>query len=506
MLQSMLRDMESRPLHYTFYVTSENYDYSHCRIDNLNDKVDLVNHYLISKLGTRGLAERVYKSRWCKPLKKGMEFVDPASDKMPEAETNPAILDQKRKQRGIENKPEAKSTPITSAAVRRLWDKGKGLFHIWNRGATPECFFSAFFVWKQNGLLRVIMDCRWTNIQVKTSEAKFSIFSFEALRQVIDNLSIHKKWYAVNFDLRHWFHQIPLPNRYKPKLGFRMMDQHEKNFFLYSRVCPLAQCCSWALILTTPNNEQHNPKEFDLPHPDILAKGDLPFPWIPLTKGGGIFLILDNMLVLTPDQLIAENWFNRIIDNCDHFHAVLKSSKNKDLPIDAPEPKVLNDKEALRAECFFEMNAGSDTHFTFAGVDWWHACHRIVLRNPGDTDDVPNVRKDRNDKNYNEETGTWTGTFREAAKISGLLQYHRRVHGIRYYEHVEESKALRALFSLGHPPDGMRWSDTTTIPADVAKGLCAAWKRRKDQEPAAARPLVTKLERSIWVVGDAATN
>lgn len=523
MLTAALREMDTRPLHYHYYsfMNQEDHDYSNHRIEDMKNKIDMVPFYMIAGLRTAQLAAAVYRNpAIAAALGKGMRFIDPEAkgdNNVPLDEENTEEIQRKRRQKGIAEKPEAKSTKIGSSAVRLLWAKGKGLFQQGRKFVPPETLFSTFFVWKKNGLMRVIMDCRWTNVLLKSSEAKFSFFQFEALRQVIDNLSAHPKWYAVNMDLRHWFHQIPLPDRYKKRLGYRMIDQRELNFFLFPRACPMGwtmspligQCCTWALVLVTPNNSRNHDRKFDLPAGDVLAKNTTPFTWIPLNQGGGIFVLLDNILVATPSETVAHAWIERIVENCNTFHAVLNCKANKDAPANASEPSPLNDIEALKSECLFELTPNNNCSFNFTGVDWFHGSRIVKSNKPGDGLEVPDVRDPKAENfrlNYDPESGTWTGEHRELASVLGRLMWHRRVHDIRFYDRESESKAIRSAFAKVTPPTGKRWQDSVTLTKEETAGICSAWKLRARQTPTQAEPLTEELERVLWVVGDAATN
>lgn len=515
--RSAIREMERQPLHYAFYVGAGGvYDWSNRVIKDLRNKLDMVPHFLIAKLLVPELHDKVKKSFWCRgALQRPLSYADERCAAMPAEETDPAVLERKRRKKGLLDRPEPKTTSIVSNAIRHIWDSGRGLFHTDNGAiGKPECYFGAFFISKPNGLLRVIMDCRWTNILVKSSEAKFQFFQFEALRQVIDNLSLHRRWYAVNLDLRHWFHQIRLPDRYKKRLGFRMMDQHETNFFLFPRVCPMGwtmspiigQCCTWALLMVTKNNEQHDKEKFDLPHPLELSKHTSPFTWIPLARGGGIFVLLDNVLIVTPEKEVAENWLQHIVDNANEFHAVIKCESNAKIATDAPAPSPLNDINALRKECLFELTPNNNQHFTFTGVEWYHSSHLVRLKHPGDDLDVPNIREAGKKPNYDPETKLWSGTHTELSRVVGRLGWHRRVHDIRFYDREDESMAIRSAYASICPPPGFGWGDELTLSPEVTAGVCSAWKFRKSQAPAPAEPLCAEFVKTVWVVGDAATN
>ncbi len=75
-----------------------------------------------------------------------------------------------------------------------------------------------FFVVKSNGLHRIIIDGRQSNTFFDPAEGKFSLFTVETVRQVLDNLSVdangnQQEWYALNFDRRVIGSQIQMTDR-----------------------------------------------------------------------------------------------------------------------------------------------------------------------------------------------------------------------------------------------------------------------------------------------------
>ena len=227
-------------------------------------------------------------------------------------------------------------TALVSAAVRKLYITC-GLFqyhpdiNIWAEAG-------AFFVEKSNGKLRVIVDGRYSNTFFDKAAGKFELFTIETVRQVIDNLSINKRkkqrpWYAINFDLRHWFHQLPLPKRLQGFFKIDMMDRGDEqgDFFMFPQMVPMgwtlapriAQCATWSRIMASNKDNKFSQKGH-LPEAvrESMKNSEDPPAWVPLESGGGIFVLLDNILVVTPHEHVANWWFDRIVANCEKFHAV----------------------------------------------------------------------------------------------------------------------------------------------------------------------------------------
>ena len=249
----------------------------------------------------------------------------------------------------------------------------------------------------------------------------------------------------------------------------------------------IAQCCTWSLLLAhTPGSKDHDALG---PQKELLRKEVDPPVWLPLANGGGIFVLLDNILVVTPDEKTAEFWFNRIVDNCKEFHAVLKYESKEQL-----EGKEL--KDALRAQCFHQMHHNSPTSFNFYGVEWRHHEHRVPVKDP--TRELPD---------YVKETRKFT-TRRKLASVLGKLLWHRRIHRIKFFDGSDESDAIMNLYARYTPKDRAGWNEDIQISPAEEKGLLAAWKSRSDQTWLPARHLSSDawLPSEVeWIATDAAS-
>jgi hypothetical protein len=86
---------------------------------------------------------------------------------------------------------------------------------------------------------RIILDARVANAQLK-NKAKMEVFTLEALLQRVGNLMQTEKKssqvFAFQADLRHWFHQIPLPRRYRQ---YMRMDLGGERCVHYARTWPM---------------------------------------------------------------------------------------------------------------------------------------------------------------------------------------------------------------------------------------------------------------------------
>ena len=118
---------------------------------------------------------------------------------------SPESLQQTERYKAKKNITKDHPPPLTkpiSEAIEHLAKQSK-LFELL-KAERPVCKCGAFFVEKGGtSLLRTILDGRWSNCVFNLAQSKFSFFSLDALRQTLDNLSVHDKWYVLNFDPRH---------------------------------------------------------------------------------------------------------------------------------------------------------------------------------------------------------------------------------------------------------------------------------------------------------------
>ena len=376
-------------------------------------------------------------------------------------------------------------------------------------------YVGGFFVFKSNGKLRIIIDARWANARFDRTFLHFSMFSFNTLRQVIDNLCIYTKngiWYAVNIDLRHWFHQIPLADRYRLFFAILMTDQKNERgeYVLLPNASPMGwvaspfggQSLTWSLVLLQPGNEKPQGIDFG-----SLSNQTTPFPWLPLSNGGGIFVILDNILVVTPHRTAAQDWMKNIVNNACRFRAKIKTS----LPeTETNYDTVLNQVEQ---ECFHEMKPESDKSFNFNGVDWYHNRHVVKVKK-GEDRDLPNppppktMKKDEQPppSNITSPDGPWIGTRRQLSSVLGLLNWHRTVHGLKSFEDIPKHEAFRTLYRALQSDDPDWDSPLAISDPEVLRHLIAAWRLRGSEQFCEARPLFFKPVKVIHAATDAATN
>ena len=472
---------------------------------NLKTAIDKIDPKLVARLDVNGLWRAVRCNNIChsRALERGFytllpQFLHQGDWRQEMMLKTDEQVQKNRVKKRINETPNS-IHPQVSAALRYLArasnflhlvrkDDPKSMHTILGKDGTIRSHCGAFFVKKSNGTLRVIMDGRWANVYFDGSFSKFEFFSFETLSNVISNLSRNDKWYAANFDLRHWFHQIPLPAHFKQYLGMNLRDRQnrEDEFWAFPRSIPmgwilapfLAQCCAWGLAVSGVNNSEYrrawtDPEKRALDEEYLANHKDrtTPHSWIPLKGGGGIFIFPDNILAVTAKKSVAEWWYSHIIRECKRHGAALKGPEG----FDPYELSCSEQEGALRKSCFVELcrddPSAEPASFEFLGVHWHHHHKRIKMKD-----------SDRSTRMPGEKTnGSWAGSHRDMAGILGKLLWFRRVHGMNYYDprYRFETNAILTMYQSVTPKPGEKWdSPLASPPSQVLEGLKAAWKRR----------------------------
>ena len=274
----------------------------------------------------------------------------------------------------------------------------------------------------------------------------------------------------------------------------------------------LAQSCSWGIVLTQPEGESWDGADLDIDYLDAMKEQKSPLPWLPLKSGGGIFVFLDNILVVTDKKEVAEWWENKIIRDCRDLHAWLKSED----PKYDPTAPVADQKEMLK-DCFVTLsrddlrNSQSKQEalpsFDFLGVRWTFNGRSVILKNDEDKKSMPGV----------DEYGVWKGKRREMAAILGRILWYRRVHGITYFDKSScvETRAILTMYRNLSPPvtddhelNKKAWDDyIIRDDVETIAGLSKAWEQRAKETVSYAVPYRPAVRPSeiIFAVTDACT-
>lgn len=512
-------DPDVKPQEYLHYLNEryKHFNEKKWKDSSIDDKIDKVDPCLVAKFKVKELYQRLVKNG-IQCTKRGVRMIIDHQNgsfgdtiKLNDLETQQQLAYKKRIDPTTSKAPTAK----VSRAIRQLAEKS-GLFAAstgdWYREKKSTA--GAFFVEKSNGLLRVIIDGRLANTCFDASQGKFSLFTIETVRQVIDNLSVKPGteepaiWYALNMDLRHWFHQLPLPIRLQNYFHLKLTDRNNReslaDYYMHPTMVPMgwtlapfiAQCCTWSLLLTPNEKDTPDPSTGKMAHGlgeqlQMLHQQEDPPIWVPLKEGGGIFVLLDNILIVTPNKKVADFWFSRLINNSNEYHGIIKH--------EGPEferGELL--KARLEKECYHTMMKGSDTKFSFYGVEWQHSRHRVPVKSDDSSEHLPD---------YDPETRRFT-TRRKLASVLGKILWHRRIHRKKLYDDTEESTAIMSLYSRYTPKERAGWNHHFEITVEEERGLLAAWRQRCAQEYLEALPLSLarkwSMEEIEWAAADAA--
>ena len=286
----------------------------------------------------------------------------------------------------------------------------------------------------QATVLRLITDARASNAMFK-DDTSFPMFTLDALLQTVSNVMQTAKanndapWYALNFDLRHWFFQLPLPDPLKPLFTVRCNE----NMWFYPRSVPMgwslapriAQAVTWSLLLARHKDlhaEHGTAKYID---PERYGGRESPMPaWLPFTKkgpvAGGIFVIMDNVFITTTDKEIADYWLDRLKKMGAAYSATWKG----EVPT---EPEVLT--------------KGSPKVTTFLGIDFGYDSWRTA-------DHVHDITPERR------------MVRRSLVSCLGEVLWDLRVRAEPY------TAAFLHLYRVAYPPDGEDWDGTVSLTDD----------------------------------------
>lgn len=477
----------------------------HYSAEEIVNKIDKVESYLVaklqvSKLFRHAIRQQLVPSKVFDPIR----YVLP--DQHPE-QLSPKMVSaaeelERRMKEGLCGKA---LINYTIAQVLDQLNRTCNLFELIDNlpDNVPVNHVGAFLVEKGlTGVFRIIINARSTNVKYDKSDS-FSLFRVENVIQIIDNLS-HQDWFAVNIDLRHWFHEIPLPERYR--LQFLLNLEYYSNTgqqvqqTLSPKAAPMGwvkspiigQTLTWALILSCLyGTMNYNALDLDT---EALSKLESTPRWLPLKSGGGIFVILDNILVVTADREVRDAWFKHLSMNGKECHAIYKVKH--DPPIDY-ENDYGTYVQLLQRQTCFDMTLESQSFFDFSGVTFFQDKHYLAVPNEDKALLVPEgTRPD----------GSWYGSRRKLASIIGLINWFRRVHNINPANEDTTSRNLRTLYSVVTPPAGSTWSSMLEVPAEWFEGIIATWKLRNSEPRTDARPLNTNLRCPVMIAVDAASS
>ncbi len=271
-------------------------------------------------------------------------------------------------------------------------------------------------------LLRFIIDARLANAVFKTC-GPMLVFQVEALLATTSRLSQDSRgWYAISADLRHWFHQIKIPDHWQEH--FRM-SHHAQTWVPttlpmgFNSAAAIAQAAFWAIILRGLHGDGQTAtaRRMRLGIPKL---DESVYPhWLPLDCGGGVFVLIDNVFVCTPCWIRINDWKKWL------KAAEAESSRGG--------VNVTFKEEAGESIKVVPLVSGKTESVKFCGIEFTQRQCRPIRRpeafelSPGQL---------------------WTGTYRELASLIGKTIWCLRVAGEPLLQHQE----LMNIHATVRPP------------------------------------------------------
>ena len=338
---------------------------------------------------------------------------------------------------------------------------------------------------------RLILDGRMANAHLQ-NPAFMDIFRLEVLfdifarcKQIAEGRGVKSSFYTVAADLRHWFHQIPMPRRFRAAYGSDMGKHRNSNGKLRRRVlfprtwpmgaspaAGLGQAVTWSLLLhgLESNPQDRKPLGIDWPEDKNF---DVYLPWLPLKCGGGVFVLIDNIYVITTENSIARNWERRIRTATTKFNAELKHDKIEVVELSAQQPQ-------------------NSTDFTGVIFDW-------NGRRPRDPIDVdPALEAHRT---ASTAPATWSGTFRSLASIVGQCLWIYRIG----CEPLFSNENYRTVSKAAYPSPTETWDSPVSLNTAQAQALLAMYKHCRNSDLTFPHPAALRSCKSIgYLATDAA--
>lgn len=290
--------------------------------------------------------------------------------------------------------------------------------------------------------LRMILDARPANAWMSVNTS-YPIFPLRTLQQVTSNVMHRAKnagdkpFYIINSDLRHWYHELPLPERlrllFQLKLHSGMTYVPRALPMGWSPSCRVAQAVTWALLLGVDHSGGVPENPHHLRFQNAMSSSDLP-EWMPFKHGdGGIFVMLDNVFVITSDKTIADYWEARMKRRAAFFKAEFKTS--------AANPT------GVRVETVGPDVADSGKP-QFLGIQFGYDSWRVIDKTYDDTIDPTDSR--------------WAGSSRRLLSFLGQILWDLRVRD----QPLRRHRQFLDLYRVAHPADNDWDGEVTTMTAE----------------------------------------
>jgi hypothetical protein len=252
-------------------------------------------------------------------------------------------------------------------------------------------------------------------------------------------------------------------------------------------------------FLLSPIGNEHAGKPlgdtFDVDHQFINGCGTTIPPWIPFKRGGGIFVIMDNFLIVTPLEAVFSAWKERLPRCIEFFNVALKEQKYKRHD---SATNLTTEHEGYVIDQIITQATPLEAWPEFLGIRFGHG-QRLVNVPEEERGELPDVSQQR-----------WSGPRRQLAAILGKILWHQRVHLVNLCgpdsrdllrifrwsfpsgssattnsdEVAASASAASATHSTGDP-----WEDTIVTSEEDTSILAALWDRRAACSPARSEEL-----------------
>ena len=446
----------------------------------------------------------------------------------------PEIEQRNRQRRGV---PRDTIGGGVAEAVRHLAGPKILLYEPCTQACKYTCSCGSFFVEKKAGSdgtvkLRTILDARranaWMDNSTQLREVEFEgddadedaddttasatsdrakstgvdvdyyfpLISLEELYRLIASMpgrssKRSQQYYVINAGFRHYYHQLPLHDSLKPYFTMMLENSSRSREWFVPRALPMgwilapyiAQCCTWAMLLGGHETLKRTTHGFA--SEDVAALKTLP-AWLPLECGGGIVVLMDNILVITPNISHARAWASRMQGfACDPttdgrgFNVLYKG----DVRVQVIRKQAVDGSQtAGSGAASTGQPSEAAEHFEFLGVKRWYDGRQLAV----DTSEPwP--------KGLDEATCRWSGTHRELASVVGKLLWYHRV--ARHNMFATTMQGFKQLMSSVTPPNGKWNSLARNLPRACIEAMISGWRERRLQLPFHNEPVLELTER-----------
>jgi hypothetical protein len=341
-----------------------------------------------------------------------------------------------------------------------------------------------FGVPKKELFLRVIFDARPANALLEPLDTALVLFTVDELARVWASAGEKGDVFIINVDYRHYYYQLKIPKWLIPYVVVRIngVDYHPSALPMgYRDACVIAQVITWCIVLHREADED------PLGVPEQVVLGDVMPPYLPLEGGGAIFVLLDGVFIMDPNQERHKRWKQRLERNETHFgirrkvgHAFALTEAGISActcQVTAPDLETDPDDTALAPPV--EGTCDEDDAATFAGI-------RFLSRHA--------LRPARQLKHHDPKAAV---TWRIIAGRLGSVMWHLRVLGAGRLttgnEHslLHQERILRLWTEVGQKAteEHRGWDERTSVNLDQLVELEESLAGTENTRDRVAKPI-----------------